>query len=156
MFTVKVNIMRKLLITTALAALSTLLMSDGWRTDFDRAKTDAQKNNKLILLKFSGSDWCLPCMRMEKDVFAQDNFVKFAEGHLEMFNADFPRQNKNKVSSDVAKQNDHLADLYNRSGHFPYTLLLKPDGTVLKAWDGYHGENTAAMIDQIQQYANTH
>ncbi len=70
-----------------LLPLIILLSSASWRTDFEKSKSDARSDHKLILLKFSGSDWCLPCIRMEKAVFSNDSFRQFAERHLEMVSA---------------------------------------------------------------------
>jgi len=134
--------------------LSVFLMSSGWRTDFQKAKEEARSENKLILLKFSGSDWCLPCIRMEKDVFSKDEFAQFADKSLEMVNADFPRLKKHELDKAVSKQNDALAEQYNKAGHFPYTLLLDADGKVLKVWDGYNGEKPEDLIRQIKIYAS--
>ena len=130
--------------------LAILLMSAGWRTDFDKAVTDARRDHKLVLLKFSGSDWCLPCIRMEKDVFSNDSFSHFAAGNLVMVNADFPRLSKNKLSGDLVKQNESLAERYNKAGHFPLTLLINADGKVVKAWEGYTGTKPEEFIRQIK------
>ncbi len=126
------------------------LLSFTWRTDFEGAKADAKAQHKLILLKFSGSDWCIPCIRMEKEVFRNETFDQFADSALVMVNADFPRQKKNQPSKAVAVQNDALAARYNKDGHFPLTLLLAADGTVLKRWDGYSGTTPAAFIQEVQ------
>jgi thioredoxin-related protein len=134
----------------ALVALAFSLMSfDTWRTDFDKAKSDARNEHKLILLKFSGSDWCVPCIRMEKELFTQDAFSRFADKSLVMVNADFPRLSKNKQDKSVKKQNEALAEQYDKEGHFPYTVLLSPDGKVLKVWDGYSGMKPEELIAQI-------
>jgi thioredoxin-related protein len=139
----------------AIVGLALVFTSAGWRTDFTKAKLDAKKDNKLILLKFSGSDWCLPCIRMEKEIFAQDSFGKFAEAHLEMVNADFPRLKKNKLDNATERQNESLAEQYDKDGHFPFTVLLNADGKVLKTWDGYKGEKPQDLIQQISSYAGS-
>lgn len=133
--------------------LTVVFTSAGWRTDFTRAKSDAKKENKLILLKFSGSDWCLPCIKMEKELFTQDSFSRYAAAHLEMVNADFPRLKKNKLDKATEHQNESLAEQYDKDGHFPYTVLLDADGKVLKTWDGYKGEKPEDLIQQISTYA---
>ncbi len=122
---------------------------DLWRTDFDKAKADARSQHKLVLLKFSGSDWCVPCIRMEKEVFAKDTFSHFADKALVMVNADFPRLSKNRQEGAVKKQNEALAEQFDKEGHFPYTVLLSPDGKVLKVWDGYSGIKPEELIAQI-------
>ena len=131
-----------------------LLMAATWRTDFDKAKDDARTEHKLILLKFSGSDWCIPCIRMEKSIFSDDSFLHFAQAHLEMVNADFPRLGKHHLSKDLTKQNEALAERYNKDGHFPYTLLLSADGKVLKTWEGYTGAKPTAFMDEISRFTN--
>jgi thioredoxin-related protein len=143
--------MLKLRVLLPLLVLPFFLMSAGvWRSDFDKAKADAKAQHKLVLLKFSGSDWCIPCIRMEKDIFSKDTFQHFAESNLVMVNADFPRLAKNKPDKAVVKQNDALAEKYDRQGHFPYTVLLDADGRVLKVWDGYTGVKPEELIAQIR------
>ena len=131
-----------------------MLMSSSWKTDFSKAKETAKKENKLILLKFSGSDWCIPCIRLEKQVFSQDAFSQFADNKLVMVNADFPRLKKNMPDKDIIKQNEVLAEQYDKQGHFPYTVLLDSDGKVLKAWDGDPGLSPEVFIEQIKTVSN--
>lgn len=121
-----------------------------WRTDFAQAKQDAAKQDKNILLKFSGSDWCIPCIKMEKKLFDQDAFQHYATDHLLMVNADFPRQKKNKLSDELIKANEALAEQYNKEGHFPYTVLLDANGKVLKVWDGYKDITPEEFITDIK------
>ncbi len=135
--------------TILLLVLPFFLMSTTWRTDFDKAKTDAAAQHKLVLLKFSGSDWCIPCIRMEKTVFSTPAFTAFADSSLVMVNADYPRLKKNQPVKAISNQNDALASVYNKEGHFPLTLLLSADGKVLKSWDGYNGATPAEFITQI-------
>lgn len=133
-----------------MACVAILLLSWSWQTNFEKAKTEAKLNHKLILLNFSGSDWCVPCMQMQREIFLKEEFNSFASNHLEVVNADFPRLKKNRLSKELVKQNDALADQYNKEGHFPHTVLLDADGKVLKTWDGYHGENPQTFIQQIE------
>lgn len=116
-----------------------------WQTDFEKAKAIAKEKDRLILLNFSGSDWCGPCQRLHKEVFADNTFTTYADTALVMYNADFPRSKKNQLSKDLQKSNDALADQYNPQGKFPLTLLLTAEGKVVKTWDGYAGNNTQFM-----------
>ena len=134
----------------ALIGLAILMMSAGWRTDFDKAMADAKRDHKLVLLKFSGSDWCLPCIRMEKEVFTNDSFSHFAADNLVMVNADFPRLSKNKLDNILLKQNEGLAERYDKAGHFPLTLLIDENGKVLKSWVGYTGAKPEEFIRLIK------
>jgi thioredoxin-related protein len=129
---------------------SLLLSSNGWLTNFDTATKAATEKHELILLNFSGSDWCGPCIRLRKEIFESTTFESFADSNLVLINADFPRNKKNKLSDDQTKQNDAIADKYNPEGKFPYTLLLNADGKVLKEWDGFPDETPASFIAVIK------
>ena len=123
-----------------------------WQPNFETAKKVALENHKLILLNFSGSDWCGPCMRMRKEIFESDIFLKMADTSLVMVDADFPRNKKNQLDAQTMKQNDALADKYNPDGKFPYTLLLSPDGKTVKSWDGLPEESAEEFSDEVKQY----
>lgn len=121
-----------------------------WLSNFDEAKAIATRENKLILLNFSGSDWCGPCIRMKKEVFETDAFQSVAAERLVLLQADFPRSKKNKLSSEVVKHNEKLAEKYNPLGKFPYTLLLDSNGNVIKEWDGYVPGSQSKFIKQLR------
>jgi thioredoxin-related protein len=107
-----------------------------WHNNLDDAKQIAKKEHKHILLNFSGSDWCGPCIRMRKEIFEIDVFEKMADTELVLVNADFPRMKKNQLSFQQQKLNNAIADKYNSQGKFPYTLLLDANGKVVREWDG--------------------
>ena len=123
--------------TLLMSILLFVPISLNWLTDFQTAKQQAGEEHKLILLNFSGSDWCGPCIKMKKEVFETDRFQKLAEKSLVLVRADFPRQKKNKLSPELTKHNEGLAEKYNPSGKFPLTLLLDSNGKVVREWDGY-------------------
>ncbi len=106
-------------------------------TDFNAAKQTAVKEDKYILLNFSGSDWCAPCIKMKAEVFNSDSFISLAEEQLILVRADFPRLKKNQLFREQVEHNEALAEKYNPSGKFPYTLLLDKKGRILQVWDGY-------------------
>src|SRR3954469_20341341 len=116
----------KLLVALSFTCLSFLSLD--WQTDFNKAKEDALKENKPILISFSGSDWCGPCIRMEKEFFGSHAFVNYAANHLLLVNADFPRLKKNQLSKEQMVKNESLADKYNPDGNFPLTILVNADG----------------------------
>src|SRR4051812_6522536 len=101
-----------------------ILSTVTWKTDFEKAKESAQSEHKFILLNFSGSDWCGPCIRMHNEIFESDHFKQYSNNNLILVNADFPRLKKNQLSKEQQKKNDQLANEYNRKGIFPLTLLL--------------------------------
>ena len=115
---------------------SFFLSTSAWETDFEKAKESAKSDHRLILLNFSGSDWCGPCIRMHKEIFESSVFTQYADQRLVLVNADFPRLRKHELAKDLQKKNDRLADSYNKEGIFPLTLILTSDGKILKKWEG--------------------
>ena len=139
--------MKKLLFL--LGCFATLSFST-WQPDFDKARALAKDNHQLILLNFSGSDWCGPCIRMHREIFADSTFSAMADSNLVMVNADFPRNKKNQLDKQRQKNNDALADKYNPQGKFPFTLLLDADGKILQTWDGLPNENAGSFAQIIK------
>lgn len=121
-----------------------------WETDFEKAKQTALSENKFILLNFSGSDWCGPCIRLHKEIFETSVFEKYASENLVLLNADFPRLKKNQLSKEQQKKNDLLADTYNQEGSFPLTLLLNAEGKILKKWDGLPKGSPEEFTKQVK------
>lgn len=122
-----------------------------WLGDFNAAKTEAAQNHKLILINFSGSDWCGPCIRLRKEILESTAFENYASGHLVLVRADFPRQKKNQLPKEQVKLNEALADQYNPDGKFPFTLLVDEQGKVLHTWDGFPNETQEQFVSDIDQ-----
>ena len=121
-----------------------------WEPDFAKALQEAKEEHHLILINFSGSDWCGPCIRMHNEIFESETFSQMADNYLVLVNADFPRNKKNQLSKPVIRQNEMLADKYNPNGLFPYTVLINADGKVIKAWDGMPKETAAEFTTEIK------
>ena len=141
--------------------LSILLMffllegSPQWGSDFDKAKADAIQNHKYIVINFSGSDWCGPCIKLKRDILDSPEFLNYATINLALVRADFPRLKKNQLDKKQTGMNEALAEKYNQEGKFPLTVLVGADGKVLKEWDGYPaGITTDAFIQEIQSITN--
>lgn len=139
----------KLLTTIFLAvALSTAT----WLGDFALAKKEAAEKHRLILINFSGSDWCGPCIRLRKEILETTTFESYAAEHLVLVRADFPRQKKNQLSKEQTKLNEELADKYNPEGKFPFTLLVDENGKILKTWDGFPNITPDVFVTEVAQY----
>ncbi len=128
-----------------------LFHGNNWVNNFEIAKEKAQKEHKLIILNFSGSDWCIPCIRMHKEILESDQFRQYADSNLIMVNADFPRMQKNKLPKSQQKANDALADKYNAEGNFPLTLLLDSNGKVIYTWNGFYSKSPESFTDEVKQ-----
>jgi len=125
-----------------------------WMGDFNAAKIVAAQKHKLILINFSGSDWCGPCIRLRKEILESGTFENYASNHLVLVRADFPRQKKNQLSKEQIKLNEVLADKYNADGKFPFTLLVDENGKVLKSWDGFPDESPDQFVLDISSLSN--
>ncbi|WAC14973.1 thioredoxin family protein [Dyadobacter pollutisoli] len=135
----------KTIIASLLTILSTLPLN--WKLDFSQAQAEAESTHKMILLNFSGSDWCGPCVKLTKDVFGSAQFTDFAAENLVLVRADFPRQKKNQLDKNQIALNEKLAEQYNKKGIFPLTVLVDPKGKVLKEWEGYQPSVSDFIVD---------
>ncbi|CAM4352647.1 thioredoxin family protein [Zobellia nedashkovskayae] len=109
----------------------TSLSAQDWQENYKEAQAMAKENDKNLLLVFAGSDWCAPCIKLEKTIWESEEFKKFAETDLILYRADFPRKKANKLSEELTAQNNNLAEKYNAQGHFPLVVLLNEEAKVL-------------------------
>lgn len=102
----------------------------------DQAFSAAAESSKTVLLYFSGSDWCLPCQRINKTIIADSSFKIYADKNLVVIEADFPQ--KSKLSKQQVSWNEKLAEEYNPNGIFPYLLLVHADKTIITSLEYLH------------------
>lgn len=119
-----------LVLTLLLIPINTVVAQE-WLVDFSKAKRIAKEENKVIILVFQGSDWCAPCIKLDKEVWSTDIFKQHATENYVMLQADFPRKRKNGLSKEQSKANALLADRYNPRGFFPFVVVLDATGKVL-------------------------
>lgn len=117
---------------------------------FNQATEKAQKEQKKILLFFSGSDWCAPCVKFKKHFVESEEFKTFSENNLAVYNADFPRLKKNQLPKEIVSTNEQLAEKYNSKGYFPMILLLNAKGEVLKKWEQLPTETVTEFIAKLK------
>ncbi len=122
---------------------SNFTIAQDWMYDFEKAKIIAKEKNQNIILFFTGSDWCSPCIKLERNVFSDEEFRKFADQKFVWVKADFPKRKKNSLSEVQKKKNETLADKYNRKWVFPVILVLDKEGEVLGV-TGYRRDLKAA------------
>ncbi len=119
---------------------------------WEDAKKIAAEKNELILLNFSGSDWCIPCIKLHKNIIETQDFKKLETDNVIVYlNADFPRNKKNQLSAELKKENASLADQFNQKGIFPYTILLNSEGKILKSWEGLISGDALAFSNEIRE-----
>jgi len=142
--------MKKTLIALAAAlALSTATASESvtWLTDAAKATQQAKTENKLVLLNFTGSDWCGWCIKLQKEVFTQPEFVTWAEKNIVAVEVDFPR--KKKLASEQAKVNDALSEKFKIEG-YPTLIILNGSGKKV-AEMGYVKGGPKAFIAKFEE-----
>jgi len=112
--------------------LCTVLASaQNWKPSYEEALSISKAENKPIVLVFAGSDWCAPCIRLEKSIWQSKAFVTYSNEHYVLYKADFPRKKNNQLAAGVKEQNNKLAETYNPNGHFPLVVLLDSNEKVL-------------------------
>lgn len=150
----KTKLIAPAIISILLFTSASLDSESNWLANYDEAKKTATSQDRLILLNFSGSDWCMPCMRLEKSIFASSEFKSFAEANLVLLNADFPRRKKNRLSESQTAHNEQLAKSFNPQGSFPRTLVLNADGKIIGQVMN-KTDQPADFIKQINQFIST-
>ena len=96
-----------------------------WLTDLPKAQAQAKKENKLVMLDFTGSDWCGWCIKLNKEVFSKAEFAKYAKDNLVLVEVDFPRHKEQ--SAEQKKANKALQEKYQIQG-YPTIIVLNGEG----------------------------
>jgi protein disulfide-isomerase len=128
-------------------SLSSARAEATWLTDFHRAQQEARSGHKLLLLNFTGSDWCGWCMRLQAEVFSKPEFAEYARQNLVLMKVDFPRAKS--LSSEVRSQNAALAEKYEIDG-FPTIVVLNEDGRPVGLL-GYMPGGPSAFIGELKK-----
>ncbi|WP_333876162.1 thioredoxin family protein [Flavobacterium sp.] len=139
----------KKLICISLLMISAFGFCQTWKTNMEEAKTTATAQNKNIVLVFSGSDWCAPCIKLDKNVWQSEAFKAYADEKLVLVRADFPKKKNNALPEDIRNNNLLLAEKYNKEGFFPLVVILDKNGKVL-AKKGYENQTAAQYISELK------
>jgi protein disulfide-isomerase len=148
-----VKFFRLLLVTSLVSGgiIASSEAAEGWKTDYTAALAEAAKENKMVLLDFTGSDWCGWCIKLQKDTFSKSEFKKFAQESLVLVELDFPR---GKTQSDeLKKQNEELAEKFGVQG-FPTLVLLDHQGKEATRNVGYLQGGPEAFIQWVESARN--
>ncbi len=141
--------MKTLTLTLALVLgiLQSVAAELTWHTDLAKAQALAKAEKKIVMVDFTGSDWCGYCIKLDKEVFSTPEFAAYAAKNLVLVTIDFPR--KNPLPEAQAKANNALKAKYDVSG-FPTLVLLNPDGKEVGRQVGYEsGSGTKAILKLV-------
>jgi thioredoxin-related protein len=122
-----------------------------WHTDYKEAQGIAKTENKPILLVFQGSDWCAPCIKLDREVWSTEEFRQYASARWVMLKADFPRRSRNVLAAEQAEANAALAERYNKNGIFPFVVVLDAEGQVLGE-TSYQKIGPEGYIELLESY----
>lgn len=120
-----------------------------WSSDFSAATEKARTENRLLLLNFTGSDWCVWCHRLRDEVFLTAPFAAYAAKDAVLVEVDFPR--KKSLPAALKTQNDQLAQRYKVSG-YPTVILIAADGRELGR-TGYMQGGPKTFIRELRRFA---
>lgn len=118
-----------------------------WLANFETAKAKAHTENKMLLMDFTGSDWCPPCILLRKQVFSKPEFADYAAKNLVLLEVDFPRVKKQSDEEKAANQK--LVQQFGIEG-FPTIVVLDPSGKVAGQL-GYMPGGPTAFIAALEK-----
>jgi thiol-disulfide isomerase/thioredoxin len=120
-------------------------------TDPDAAFASAHAAGKPVLLVFSGSDWCAPCIRFEREVLTDSTFLRYARPRVVILKADFPQ--RKQLAKPLQTAYEKLADAYNPDGIFPKLLLIGGDRKTATPVP-FRQQTAAAFVADLQRILN--
>ena len=144
--------MKKIRVAIFVLALFPLTLASApdesnWLSDFKKAQAEAKAGHKLLLVNFTGSDWCIWCKKLQAEVFAQPEFQQYAKENLVLVTVDFPR--RKPLPEEVQKQNEQLAQRYDVGG-FPTIVVLNDRGQQI-AELGYMEGGASAFVNELKK-----
>lgn len=142
-------------VVLALALLSATgaRAESSWGTDYKKAQEEAKADHRLVLLNFTGSDWCGYCIQLDRAILSKPEFKDYASKNLVLVEVDFPRRGGprwNAQSSELKKQNEELGAKFQIEG-FPTLILMDGDGKTVWRYDGYYSGGLAAFLAELNK-----
>lgn len=129
----------------ALTASAFASVPEGWSVDLDKALEKAKAEKKSVLVEFTGSDWCPPCIAMRKNVFSKKEFVEAASKKFILVELDFP-----KGDEKLSEKNQPLAEKYKIEG-FPTVVLLDSEGKEFTRFFASEHPTVEAFIKHLDE-----
>jgi thioredoxin-related protein len=143
--------MKKAILLFVAIVFSITLSAQEWQTDFETAKNISSKENRPIILVFQGSDWCAPCIKLDREIWSTEEFKAYSKNHFVLLQADFPRKKMNALPDAQQQKNNQLAEKYNKQGYFPFVVVLDKDGKVLGE-AGYEKTSPEGYISKLESF----
>jgi thioredoxin-related protein len=122
---------------------------ENWVTDFEAAKAQAAKENKDLLIDFTGSDWCGWCKRLVAEVFSHDAFKEGVAESFVLVELDYPSK-KVTQPPELKAQNAELKDTYGIQG-YPTIYVTDAAGRPY-ARTGYQAGGPEAYVAHLNAF----
>ena len=119
-----------------------------WLTNYDKALAKAKEEKKLVLLDFTGSDWCPPCKALHKSVLSTKDFKDYAKKNLVLVEVDFPQTKKQ--SDELKQHNRELSQKFQIEG-YPTIIIVNAQGKQLSKEVGYQGDTPKSFIGKVEK-----
>jgi thioredoxin-related protein len=120
-----------------------------WLTDFAKAQAQAKAEKKMVLMDFTGSDWCGWCIKFKKETLDTQAFKDYAAKNLVLLEVDFPRSKSQ--SAELKKANAALAKKYGIDG-YPTFVVLNSEGKEVGRQEGYEPGGPSAFIAKLEGF----
>jgi protein disulfide-isomerase len=120
-----------------------------WQTDLPKALAEAKAENKMVLMDFTGSDWCGWCIKFDQETLSTEKFAAYAKTNLALVVVDFP--NKKPQSDELKAANADLQKKYGVEG-FPTFVVLNADGKEIGRQVGYAPGGPDAFIAKLGKF----
>ena len=128
-----------------LAILPAFGGGEGWRTDLDEAFKEAESNGKPLLVEFTGSDWCPPCMMMRKKVFTKKEFIDEASEKFILVEIDIPNGDPA-----LKRRNIPILERYGVEG-VPTVILFTPQGKEIDRFGASGFPTIKGFLERLDQ-----
>ena len=142
------NLATAVVVALGLFSAVSVRADSAWSTDLKKAQDEAKANHKLLLLDFTGSDWCGYCIQLDRAILSKPEFKDYASKNLVLVEIDFPRSKPQSV--EMRKQNQELAERYQIDG-FPTLIILNGEGKAVWRYDGFYTGGVAAFLAELNK-----
>mgnify|MGYP000117875028 FL=1 len=139
-----INILRNvLLVALMVVGISVANAKGPWLTDIEAGVKQAKTEGKLVMVEFTGSDWCPPCMKMDKEVFSKKEFLAEAQKNYVLVKLDAP-----KSDPELEKLTKEQMMKYKVNA-FPFILLLDSEGKEFKRFPATENLTVESFIKRL-------
>lgn len=121
----------------------------GWVDDYEKGLAKAKAENKLAIVDFTGSDWCIWCKRLDEEIFSKAKFKEYVKDKYVLIEVDFPQVKR--LPAKQQKANEALGEKFKVQG-YPTVVVVNPEGEEVNRL-GYVEGGPDAFIAKLEEKA---